>query len=95
LRQEHPHIAGVIGLGAALDYVSAIGLDRIAAHEHELLVYGTKVLSQIKEVRIIGTAAVKAGVISFTLGEIHPHDIGTILDRRVWLFVRVIIAPSR
>jgi cysteine desulfurase / selenocysteine lyase len=77
-----PHIAGVIGLGAALDYVSAIGLDRIAAHEHELLVYGTKVLSQFKEVRFIGTASEKAGVISFTLGEIHPHDIGTILDRQ-------------
>jgi cysteine desulfurase / selenocysteine lyase len=77
-----PHIAGVIGLGAALDYVSAIGLDRIAAHEHELLVYGTKVLSQFKEVRFIGTASEKAGVISFTLGEIHPHDIGTILDKQ-------------
>jgi cysteine desulfurase/selenocysteine lyase len=77
-----PHIAGVIGLGAALDYVSAIGLDRIAAHEHELLVYGTKILSQFKEVRFIGTASAKAGVISFTLGEIHPHDIGTILDRQ-------------
>ena len=77
-----PHIAGVIGLGTALDYVSAIGLDRIAAHEHDLLVYGTKVLSQFKEVRFIGTASEKAGVISFTLGEIHPHDIGTILDRQ-------------
>jgi cysteine desulfurase/selenocysteine lyase len=77
-----PHIAGVIGLGKALDYVSAVSLEVIAAHEHELLVYGTKALSQIKEVRIIGTAAMKAGVISFTLGEIHPHDIGTILDRQ-------------
>ncbi len=77
-----PHIAGVIGLGAALDYVSAIGVDRIAAHEHELLVYGTQALSKIKEIRIIGTAAMKAGVISFTLGEIHPHDIGTILDKQ-------------
>jgi cysteine desulfurase/selenocysteine lyase len=77
-----PHIAGVIGLGAALDYVSAIGVEKIAAHEHELLVYGTQALSKIKEVRIIGTAAMKAGVISFTLGEIHPHDIGTILDKQ-------------
>ncbi len=76
-----PHIAGVIGLGKALDYVSTIGLDAIAAHEHELLVYGTEALSQIPQVRIIGTAAMKAGVISFTLGEIHPHDIGTILDK--------------
>jgi len=77
-----PHIAGVIGLGAALDYVSAIGVDKIAAHEHGLLVYGTQALSKIKEVRIIGTATMKAGVISFTLGEIHPHDIGTILDKQ-------------
>lgn len=77
-----PHIAGVIGLGKALDYVSAVGLDAIAAQEHELIVYGTQALSQIKQVRIIGTAAMKAGVISFTLGEIHPHDIGTILDRQ-------------
>jgi len=77
-----PHIAGVIGLGAALDYVLSIGLDKIAAHEHELLVYGTAALSKIKEVRIIGTASAKAGVISFTLGDIHPHDIGTILDKQ-------------
>lgn len=76
-----PHIAGVIGLGAALDYVSAIGLDAIAAHEHELLVYGIQKLSEIKGLQIIGTAKHKAGVLSFTLGEIHPHDIGTILDR--------------
>jgi cysteine desulfurase/selenocysteine lyase len=77
-----PHIAGVIGLGAALDYVSSIGLEKITAYEHELLVYGTQVLSQIKGLRIIGTASMKGSVISFVLGEIHPHDIGTILDRQ-------------
>lgn len=76
-----PHIAGVIGLGAALDYVSAIGLPQIAAHEEELLKYGTQKLSQIPGLKLIGTAHHKAGVLSFTLGEIHPHDIGTILDR--------------
>jgi len=77
-----PHIAGVIGLGAALDYVGEIGLGNIAAHERDLLAYGTKKLSEIPGLKIIGTANHKAGVLSFTLGEIHPHDIGTILDRQ-------------
>jgi cysteine desulfurase/selenocysteine lyase len=77
-----PAIAEVIGLGAALDYVSAIGLTAIAAHEKELLEYGTGLLKKISEVRLVGTAAHKAGVLSFTLGDIHPHDIGTILDRQ-------------
>lgn len=77
-----PHIAGVIGLGAALDYVTKIGLGDIAAHEHDLLVYGTQKLQEIEGLQLIGTAAHKAGVLSFTLGEIHPHDIGTILDRQ-------------
>ncbi|MGH7739861.1 MAG: aminotransferase class V-fold PLP-dependent enzyme, partial [bacterium] len=77
-----PNIAGGVALTAALDYVSAVGLDAIAAHEHELLVYGTERLSQIPGLRIIGTAKEKAGVLSFTLGEVHPHDIGTILDRQ-------------
>ena len=76
-----PHIAGVIGLGAALDYVGKIGLGNIAAQEQDLLAYGTKKLSEIPGLKIIGTAKHKAGVLSFTLGEIHPHDIGTILDR--------------
>ncbi len=77
-----PHIAGVIGLGAALDYVTKIGLGDIAAHEHDLLIYGTQKLKEIPGLQLVGTAAHKAGVLSFTLGEIHPHDIGTILDRQ-------------
>ena len=77
-----PNIAGGIGLGAAFDYVSAIGLDAIAAYEHELLVYGTELLEQIPGLRIIGTAREKAAVLSFVLEDIHPHDIGTLLDRR-------------
>jgi cysteine desulfurase/selenocysteine lyase len=76
-----PDIAGAIGLGAALNYVEQLGLDNIAAHEHDLLVYGTEVLTSIPGVRIIGTAAQKAAVISFIIEGIHPHDIGTILDR--------------
>jgi cysteine desulfurase/selenocysteine lyase len=76
-----PHIAGVIGLGAALDYLQGIGLDRIAAYEQELLAYGTGVLSAIPGLRLIGTAKEKAGVLSFVLEGIHAHDIGTILDQ--------------
>ena len=75
-----PNIAGAIGLGAAIDYVSGIGLDRIAAYERELLRYGTERLSSVPGLRLIGTAKEKAGILSFTLGDIHPHDIGTILD---------------
>ena len=77
-----PHIAGVIGLGAALDYVTQTGLGDIAAHEQDLLVYGIQKLKEIQGLQLVGTAAHKAGVLSFTLGEIHPHDIGTILDRQ-------------
>ena len=76
-----PHIAGAIGLGAAIRYVESIGLDRIAAHEHELLEYATRAVSGIPGLRIVGTAREKAGVLSFVLGGIHPHDIGTILDQ--------------
>jgi len=76
-----PHIAGAIGLGAAIRYVESIGLDRIAAHEHELLEYATRAVSGIPGLRIVGTAREKAGVLSFVLGDIHPHDIGTILDQ--------------
>ncbi len=75
-----PNIAGVIGFGAALDYVTAIGLDRIAAHEHELLGHAPKRLLEIPGLRIIGTAREKAAVVSFVLADAHPHDIGTILD---------------
>ena len=76
-----PDIAGVIGLASALDYVSALGLKNIAAHEHDLLEYATARLGEIRGLRIIGTAAEKASVISFTLEGVHPHDIGTILDQ--------------
>jgi cysteine desulfurase / selenocysteine lyase len=76
-----PDIAGAIGLGAALHYVEQLGLDNIAAHEHDLLTYGTEVLMSLPGVHIIGTAARKAAVISFIIDGIHPHDIGTILDR--------------
>jgi cysteine desulfurase/selenocysteine lyase len=76
-----PHIAGVIGLGAAIAYINEIGLSTIAAHESELLSYATRVIGAIPGVRLIGTAREKAGVLSFVIENIHPHDIGTILDQ--------------
>jgi len=76
-----PNIEGAIGLGAALDYLTGLGIDAVAAHEESLLEHGTKVLSAVPGLKIIGTAPEKAGVISFVLDGIHPHDIGTILDR--------------
>jgi cysteine desulfurase/selenocysteine lyase len=76
-----PHIAGAIGLGAALEYVEAIGLERIGAHEHELLAYGTDRLSAIPGLRLTGTARDKAGILAFVIDGVHPHDIGTIVDR--------------
>ena len=76
-----PNIEGAIALGAAIDYLNSIGLDRIAAYEHELLEYATEVIGAIPGVRIIGTAREKASVLSFTVKDIHPHDIGTILDQ--------------
>ncbi|WP_372794593.1 aminotransferase class V-fold PLP-dependent enzyme [Pontiella sp.] len=75
-----PNIAGVVGLGAALDYVNKIGLGAIAAHEHGLLMYATSKLQEIDGLRIIGEAEQKAGLISFVLDAVHPHDIGTMLD---------------
>jgi len=75
-----PPIAAAIGLGAAIDYVNAVGLDCIAAHEHALLEYATAALSAIPGVRIIGTARDKTAVISFYIDDVHPHDVGTILD---------------
>lgn len=75
-----PNIAGVVGLAAAIDYVLDIGLERIAAHEGALLDYGTKALQAVSGVRLIGTAADKAGILSFVVDGIHPHDLGTILD---------------
>ena len=76
-----PNIGGAIGLGVAIDYITQLGIDNVAAHEHELLVYGTEALSAIPGIRLIGTAKEKAAVISFLIDGIHPHDIGTILDR--------------
>ena len=76
-----PNIGGAIGLAAALDYVSALGRERVAAHEQRLLAQATARLREIPGLRLIGTARDKAAVISFTLAGIHPHDIGTILDR--------------
>jgi cysteine desulfurase/selenocysteine lyase len=75
-----PHIAGGIGLGAAIDYVSKIGLDAIAAWEDDLLRYATARAREIPGLRIIGTARHKTGILSFVLDGVHPHDIGTILD---------------
>jgi cysteine desulfurase/selenocysteine lyase len=75
------HIAGVVGLAAAIDYLSDLGLDRVAAHEHELLAYGTEALTTIPGMRLTGTAAQKAAILSFVMDDVHPHDIGTILDR--------------
>jgi cysteine desulfurase/selenocysteine lyase len=77
-----PNIAGGIGLGAALDYVNRIGIDQIAAYEHQLLEYGTEKLSAIPGLRLIGTAREKASVLSFVIEGIHPHDIGTVLDKQ-------------
>jgi cysteine desulfurase/selenocysteine lyase len=76
-----PHVSGVIGLGAAVDYVNGLGRENIAAHEDDLLRYMTAALTDIPELRIIGTAPHKAGAVSFILDSIHPHDIGTILDQ--------------
>ncbi|MFA5168002.1 MAG: cysteine desulfurase [Candidatus Omnitrophota bacterium] len=77
-----PHIAGVIGLGVAIDYIGSIGLERIEAYEQELLKYGTEKLLQVPGLRLIGTAKHKSAILSFVLGEAHAHDIGTILDRQ-------------
>jgi cysteine desulfurase / selenocysteine lyase len=76
-----PNIADGIAFGAAIDYLNGIGLDNIAAYEHDLLAYATAVVSAVPGVRLIGTAKEKASVLSFVLGGIHPHDIGTILDQ--------------
>ncbi len=76
-----PPIAAAIGLGAAVDYLSEIGLDAIAAHEHELLNYATEQVNNLPGVRIIGTAKHKAAVLSFVVDGVHPHDIGTLLNQ--------------
>jgi cysteine desulfurase/selenocysteine lyase len=75
-----PDIAGVVGLGAAIDYLDDIGMNNIAAYEAELLSYATEKARQIKKLRIIGEAEQKGAILSFVLDRIHPHDIGTMLD---------------
>jgi cysteine desulfurase/selenocysteine lyase len=75
-----PNISGAIGLAAAIRYLQQVGIERVAAYEQELLEYATQRLVTIPGLRIVGTAAAKASVVSFVLEGIHPHDIGTILD---------------
>ena len=75
-----PHIAGAIGLGAAIDYVQRIGFDALAPHEADLLAYGTAALSEVKGLRLIGTAGDKASILAFVMKGAHPHDVGTIVD---------------
>jgi cysteine desulfurase/selenocysteine lyase len=75
-----PHIAGAVGLGAAIDYLERIGMDRIAAYEHELLQYGSGRLQSIDGVRLVGAARKKAAILSFVMDCAHPHDIGQVLD---------------
>jgi cysteine desulfurase / selenocysteine lyase len=76
-----PHISGGIGLGTAVEYLNGIGMNAIAAHEHGLLTYATDAVAEIPGVRVVGTAKEKAGVLSFVMEGIHPHDIGTVLDQ--------------
>jgi cysteine desulfurase / selenocysteine lyase len=76
-----PNIAGVVGFGAAVEYLSGFDMRAIAAHEHDLLEHATRGVSEIPGVTVVGTAAHKAGVLSFIMDDIHPHDIGTVLDR--------------
>jgi cysteine desulfurase/selenocysteine lyase len=75
-----PDIAGAIGLGAAVDYLEALGMERIAAAEHALLEYANEKLAAVPGLRFVGTAPEKAAVVSFTIDKVHPHDLGTILD---------------
>lgn len=75
-----PNISGAVGLGAAVNYLQTVGMDAVSAYEHDLLQYMTEQLGRVDGLRLIGTAAAKASVQSFLLGDIHPHDLGTILD---------------
>jgi cysteine desulfurase/selenocysteine lyase len=77
-----PHIEGGISLGAALNYINSIGLDKISAYESELLQYGTEKLNEIEGLRIVGTAKHKASVLSFLIEGIHPYDLGTLLNEQ-------------
>ena len=77
-----PNIAGAVGLGAAVDYLQTVGMDRIAAYEHHLLEYATRVLADVPGLKVVGTAEHKAAVLSFVMEDLHPHDMGTILDHK-------------
>ena len=76
-----PNIAGAIGWGAALDYLTSVGMENISSYEHALLAYAIEAIGQVPGVRLIGTAREKTGVLSFVVEGIHPHDVGTILDQ--------------
>jgi cysteine desulfurase/selenocysteine lyase len=77
-----PHIAGAVGLAAAIRYLTSIGMAIIAAREAHLLAYATAALRQVPGLKIVGTARHKAAVVSFNVGGIHPHDLGTVLDQQ-------------
>jgi cysteine desulfurase/selenocysteine lyase len=77
-----PNISGAIGLGAAIDYMNNLGIANLAAHEHALLIAATEKVTALPGVRIIGTAAQKASVLSFMIEGVHPHDVGTIFDQQ-------------
>ncbi len=77
-----PNISGAVGLGAAVDYLHSIGMDKVGAHEADLLAYLTEQLASVDGLRLFGTAEHKASVQSFLIGDIHPHDLGTILDHQ-------------
>jgi cysteine desulfurase / selenocysteine lyase len=76
-----PHVAGAIGLAAALDYVGSLGMANVGAYEHDVLDYAIQSVGSIPGIHLVGTARNKTGVVSFTMEHIHPHDIGTILDQ--------------
>ena len=91
-----PIIAGAVGLGAAIDFLEEIGLDEIEKHEHELAAYAMDKMSAIEGLTIYGPTdpAKSAGIITFNLDDVHPHDLATVLDRMVSLFVQDIIVHS-
>jgi cysteine desulfurase/selenocysteine lyase len=76
-----PNVAGAVGLATAIDYLTSVGVDRVTVHERDLLAYGTNALMEIPGVRLTGTARHKAGILAFVMDNVHPHDIGTVLDR--------------
>ena len=77
-----PNIVGAVGLGAAIDFMAGLGQEALAAHEQDVLSYGTQELSALPGLRLLGTAPGKIGVLSFVLDGVHPHDIGSVLDRQ-------------